>query len=89
MSSPSTIPVLDRLLDPVSECWTIEVAERIASLRVTPEVQARLGELAEKSSDGQLDREERSEYDACVRAINFIGLLQSKARALLASRRPA
>lgn len=76
--------VLDSLFEPVTQCFTPDVARRIASLRASPEAQARLDELAEKCSEGTLTVEERDVYEAAVRAVNFIGVLQAKARAMLA-----
>ena len=85
MIQPSNSSVVDELLDPVGKCLTREVAERMVNLRSTPQVQEKLDEFAEKSLEGTLTAEERSEYEACLRAINFISLLQIKARALIAS----
>ncbi|MGE5195160.1 MAG: hypothetical protein ACM3U2_21925 [Deltaproteobacteria bacterium] len=85
MSQESTTAVLDQLFDPVGACLTPDVARRIAGLRAPPEVQARLDELAEKCSDGTLAPDERRAYESYLRAVNFIGVLQAKARALLTS----
>jgi hypothetical protein len=82
-TSPETIDVLDRLLDPVGRCLTAEVARNIADLRADPIAQARIDELADKSTAGQLSDEERAEYETYVRAIDFIAILQAKARAML------
>lgn len=79
----NTSAVLDDLFDPVSRCLTPEVAARIAGLRASPHVQQKLDELAEKSTEGTLTDAERSEYETYVRAINFIGLLQAKARSVI------
>ena len=79
----NTSAVLDDLFDPVSRCLTPEVAGRIAGLRAAPQVQQKLDELAEKSTEGTLTDAERSEYETYVRAINFIGLLQAKARSVI------
>jgi hypothetical protein len=43
----SSSAVLDQVIDPVGECFTPEVAKRIAALRATPAVQSRLDELAD------------------------------------------
>jgi len=75
--------MVDELLDPVSKCLTPEVARSIAGLRAAPDVQQKLDDFADKSTEGTLTTEERAEYEACVRAINFISLLQMKARAAL------
>jgi hypothetical protein len=49
--------VLSRLLDPVGRCLTPEVAQHLVALQVDPAVQARLDELAEKCTEGQLSAE--------------------------------
>ncbi len=85
MSQPSPSNVLDELLDPVSRCLTPDVARRIAGLRASPQVQKKLDDLAEKSTEGTLTAAERWEYETCVRVIDFISMLQAKARAMIAS----
>ena len=75
--------VLDRLLDPVAACLTTDVARKIAALRVDPATQARLDELADKAAEGDLSLSEREEYATYVEALDFVALLQAKARALL------
>lgn len=85
MTPPSDVPVLDRILEPVARSLTPAVARRIAKLRADPEVQARIDELADRCNSGQLTQAERREYDAYVAAIDFIAILQSRARALLRS----
>lgn len=77
--------VLDELFDPVSRCLTPDVARRIAGLRASPQVQQTLDDLAEKSTEGTLTDTERADYETYVRAINFIGLLQAKARAVISA----
>jgi hypothetical protein len=47
MSSNAPIDVLDRVLDPFTECLTPDVAERIVKLRADSQTQARLDELAD------------------------------------------
>jgi len=84
MSEQSNTAVLDELLEPVSRCLTPDVARRIAALRASPHVQETLDELAEKSTEGTLTKVERDKYETYVRAINFIGVLQAKARAVIA-----
>ena len=71
---------LDRLLDPVSQCFTPAVAGRIVDLRADPAVQVRIDELADKSTEGLISPEERTEYETYVRAIDLIAVLQAKAR---------
>lgn len=75
---------LAKLLDPVAECFTLEVAKRVAELGADPEVQLRIDELADKCNEGALTPEETAEYDAYVRAMDVVALLQKKARSLIA-----
>ena len=85
MSQPSPSTVLDELLDPISRCLTPDVVRRIAGLRASPQVQQKMDDFAGKSTEGTLTAAERTEYEACVRAIDFIGVLQAKARAVMAA----
>jgi len=76
--------ILDKMLEPVARCWTPAVAQRIAALRADPLIQARIDELATKCNEGELTEAEQREYAAYVEALELIGLLQAKARAILA-----
>lgn len=88
--TPSAPPpsILDRLLTPVGDCLTPDVARHLVDLHASADVQARLDELADKCTEGQLSAEERAEYETAVAAIEFISVLQAKARRLL-SQTPA
>ena len=76
----SSTAVLDEVVEPVSQCFSLDVAQRIASLRASPELQMQLDDLADKCQAGTLTPEEHETYEALVRAINFVGILQAKAR---------
>jgi hypothetical protein len=76
-------PVLNRLLDPLGRILTPEVARKLVRLRFDRTAQARIDKLARKCNDGALTDEERREYETYVYAIDFIAILQAKARALL------
>ena len=76
-------PVLDRLVDPVSRILTAEVARDLVKLRFDPQTQKKIAKLARKCNEGKLTNSERAEYEACVSFIDFIALLQAKARRLL------
>ncbi len=78
-----TIDAMDRLFDPLGRCFTPEVARSVASLRADRSVQARIDELADKSTEGRLSSQELEEYETYVWAINFISVLQAKARTVL------
>jgi hypothetical protein len=86
MSASATLTILDRFLDPVADCLPPEVARRIIDLRMDPQLQSRLDELAEKSSAGTLTNEERDEYQAYVEGMDIVGLFKAKARRSLSRR---
>jgi hypothetical protein len=80
----SEVVALDRILDPLARCLTPAAARALVTMRADPETQARIAELADKCNEGLLTREERREYEAFVRAIDLVSILQSKARKLIA-----
>jgi len=75
--------VLDRLFDPLGRMLTPEVARKLAKYRFDAKVQVRIDKLARKCNEGKLSEEEYREYETYVQAIDFIAILQAKARALL------
>lgn len=80
MSSIDTPEGLARLLDPVAECFSPEVAKKVAALQADDAVQSRVDELAAKANEGTLTAEEDTEYMAYIRAMDVIAVLQKKAR---------
>ncbi len=78
--------VLDSFLDPVGSFLTPEVAKRLVGFRADAKSQARLDELAEKCREGRLSDKERAEYDTYLSAIDFVTVLQAKARSVLKGR---
>lgn len=74
---------LARLLEPVGRCLTPEVARKLIDLRADPAMQARLDELADKSTEGALTENEQAEYETYVHAIDFVAILQAQSRSLL------
>jgi len=80
-------PVLDRLLEPLARSLTPAGARALVKFRADAATRAHIADLAEKCNDGQLTPRERAEYEAYVRAIDLIAILQSKARRLLAKSR--
>ena len=75
---------LDRLLDPVARCFTVDVARQLADIRPDPLTQSRIDELATKASNGALSSAEQTEYYGYVEAIDIVSILQAKARKVLA-----
>jgi hypothetical protein len=80
--------VLEELLEPVSRCFNVEVARALAALRVNERMQARVDELAERCNEGLLTAEEEEDYEAYVQASTLVGILQAKARRILAESQP-
>ena len=74
---------LAKMLDPVAQCFTPEVAKRVAELRADPAVEARIEELAEKCNEGTITPEEVAEYDAYIQAMDVVAVLQKQARTLI------
>ncbi len=74
---------LDRLLEPLAECLSIEVAAKLANLRADDAMQDRIDYLAERSNEGVLSAQESDEYAGYLHAIDVIAVLQAKARSLL------
>jgi hypothetical protein len=75
--------ILDRVLEPITDCLTPDVAAKLVALRADAETQARVDELADKANEGTLSTEERTEYDRYREAFHFVTILQAKARKLL------
>ena len=80
--------VLDRFLEPVRQCLSLEQARRLAEFRADDATQARLDELADKCKEGTLSETERRDYEAYVEAGDLIAVLQAKAREILAHAEP-
>ena len=76
--------VLDEMLQPVSRCFGLETARALVGLRANEQTRTRVEALAGKCNEGQLTSEERAEYEAYVQASTLIGILQAKARRVLA-----
>ena len=82
---PHDMSLLAQFLAPLEECMTPEMAQKIATLQASPEVQARLDELADKCNEGELTPEETAEYTSYVDAIDLITVLQTQARDVIDS----
>ena len=85
MSQTVETITLDRLLEPISNCFTPDVARQLVSLRADPALQERVDLLASKCNEGELSPEEREEYELYVRTSSIIALLQAKARRRIAA----
>lgn len=75
--------LLDRLIDPIADCLTVQAAKKIVSLRADPELQQRIDDLAEKANRGELSVAEQGEYDRYLAAYHVVTLMQARARRVL------
>ena len=83
MQATSEIDAFERGVRPVLRIVLPEKAEVVLRFRAAPELQARIEELAGKSTEGQLTETEKAEYAGYVRANKFIAILQRQARQLI------
>jgi hypothetical protein len=89
MSQLQETLVLDRLFEPMARILTPEVARQLVDLRADPAVQERIDSLADKCNEGQLTPEEHTEYEMYVNFIDFMAILQAKARRFLVNTPPS
>jgi hypothetical protein len=80
MASTSESLAFDRGVRPVLEIVLAGKADAVVGFRADPELQARIEELARKSSEGELTDDERAEYAGYVRANKFVAILKRQAR---------
>jgi hypothetical protein len=88
MSESNGTTVLDRILDPVAECLTPDVAQRIADLNLPSELQVRLDDLAGGANAGTLTVDELQEYREHVEGLDLLGILKAKARLAIRRQTP-
>jgi len=77
------LTTLDRLVEPLVQTLTPEVAKALVELRADAQLQRRMDELADKCNAGQLTAEEQEEYETAIRFANYLAIIQAKARRLL------
>ena len=70
---------LHQLFNSVGNCLSLEAAFKLRALRVTDELQDQLDTWATQNSAGQLNANDREQYETILRALNFVALLQAKA----------
>ena len=80
----TTLPTIERMLEPVAACLTLEVAQRIVDLRLDdPSTLERLDDLRKRANEGTLTAEERVEYDDFVEGNDLVMLIKDQARCVL------
>src|SRR4051812_14634435 len=80
--NPSEAAIFSRLWDGKTTL-TIPLARHILKLAFGPEDVARMRELAQRNSKGQITPAELDELDGYVKVGDFLAILQSKARRVL------
>ena len=83
-TTPET-EAFDRGVQPVLQIVLPGKANAVVSFRADPLLQARIDQLAWKSTEGQLTETERAEYVGYVRANKFVAILQRQARRMVHS----
>jgi hypothetical protein len=83
MVAATSSGILDQVLDPLADCLTPEVAQRILAVSLEPKRQVRIDELAQKANEGLLSEDERREYAEYVEAMDVVGILKATARLAL------
>jgi hypothetical protein len=80
----TTLPTIERLLEPLTACLTPEVAQRIVDLRLDDaSLLQRLDYLRGKANEGTLTEQERLEYEGFVEGNDLVMLIKGQARSLL------
>ena len=80
MTATAEMTAFDRGVRPVAELVFPDKAQLVLGFRPAPELQARIEELAAKSTEGELTEAEREEYAGYVQANKFIAVLKRLAR---------
>ncbi len=78
--------VIDRVVSQFGQCLTSDAANRIAALRVDPDMQGRIDYLAELNAEGDITSDDKAELEAYVSAAAFLSVLQAEARRIVRDR---
>ena len=89
MKTNGDIAGLERLLRPLSQGLTTELARALVDLTADEETQARYDALAEKKNQGEITPREEEELESLVCGSTFLGLLKLEAQLVLSHIRPA
>jgi len=82
MATTSESLAFDRGVRPVLEIVLPEKLDAVIGFRADPELVARIEELAQKSTEGELTDDEHAEYAGYVRANKFVAILKRQAQQL-------
>lgn len=79
MTTPEAV-AFERGIRPVLQIVLTDKLDAILRFQPPAELQARIEELAAKSTEGELNDLEKAEYEGYVRANTFVAILQRQAR---------
>jgi len=79
---------LHQLFDSVGNWLSMEAASKLCELKVIDELQDQLDTWATQNSAGDLHADDRQQYEAILRALNFVAVLQAKARLIVSLVQP-
>lgn len=79
MEATSETAAFEQGIRPLMEIVLPDKRDAVIGFRADPQIQARIEELARKSTEGQLTEEERAEYSGFVRANKFVAILKRQA----------
>jgi hypothetical protein len=82
MGAISETAAFEQGIRPLMEIVLPGNKDAVIGFRAHPQLQARIEELARKSTEGQLTEEERAEYSGLVRANKFVAILKRHALSL-------
>lgn len=86
MATTSESLAFDRGVRPMLEIVLTGKADAVIGFQADPDLQARIEELARKSTEGELTEDERAEYAGYVRANKFVAILKRQAQQIANSR---
>jgi hypothetical protein len=86
MAMTSESLAFDRGVRPMLEIVLPGKADAVIGFQADPDLQARIEELARKSTEGKLTEDERAEYAGYVRANKFVAILKRQAQQIANSR---
>ena len=76
----------ERGVRPLLQLLLPERAQVVLDFRPDPALRARIDELADRATEGELTDAERAEYEGYVRANKFIAILQRQARSIVGAK---
>jgi uncharacterized protein YnzC (UPF0291/DUF896 family) len=83
MQTTPEVAAFDRGVGPMLRIVLPDKVDEVLKFRPSSKLQARIEELAGKSTEGKLTKAEKAEYEGYVRANKFVAILRRQARHLM------